>query len=259
MNPPLVAGNWKMHCTTAEAAALASEVAKGAGSLAGVEVAVAPPFTALAAVSKVLEGTAVGLAAQNVHWEDKGAYTGEVSPPMLRELGCRFVIVGHSERRHVFHESDALIANRFAGALRAGLRPILCIGETLEERNAGATTSIVGRQLDSALKGLPEGAIEQFDIAYEPVWAIGTGQNATPEQISAVHRWIRNFLAQTFGGRDTSAARILYGGSVKPENIGEIAALAEVDGVLVGGASLQAEAFLSIILEFASRTKNQRA
>jgi triosephosphate isomerase len=257
MNPSLVAGNWKMHCGTSEAAALAGAIANGAPSADGVEVAVAPPFTALAAAGDALKGSAVKLAAQNVHWEDKGAFTGEVSPAMLLELGCRFVIVGHSERRHLFYESDSLVANRFGGALRAGLRPILCVGETLQERRKGATMRVVGRQLRSALKQWTKGGIGKFDVAYEPVWAIGTGQNATPEQIRTVHRSIRNFLRQSFGSRNAAGTRILYGGSVKPENIGEIGAIAEVNGVLVGGASLQAEGFLTLVREFSSRAKRE--
>jgi triosephosphate isomerase len=258
MNPPLVAGNWKMHCTTSEAAALARAIVEGVRSIDGVETVIAPPFTALAAVGEALKGSGVKLAAQNVHWEGKGAYTGEVSPAMLLELDCRFVIVGHSERRHLFHESDSTVANRFAGALRAGLRPILCVGETLEERRKRATMRVVGRQLRSALKQWTKGAIGKFDVAYEPVWAIGTGQNATPEQISTVHRSIRNFLRQSFGSRGAAGARILYGGSVKPENIGEIAGISEVNGVLVGGASLQADGFLIIVREFSLRARRPR-
>jgi triosephosphate isomerase len=242
---PLIVGNWKMHGTEAEAARLVRRIARGARRIAGVQIAVAPPFTALAKARALLRGSRLLLAAQDVHWEDSGAFTGEISPPMLSDLGCRLVIVGHSERRHLFHESDDAVAKKLAACLRWRLRPILCIGETLDERRSGATFRVLGRQLRAALKGLRESAIGNIDIAYEPVWAIGTGQNATPEQVSAVHRWIRERLVGP-SAPARSPCRILYGGSVRPDNAAELAALREVGGLLVGGASLQAESFLAI-------------
>jgi triosephosphate isomerase (TIM) len=243
---PLVVGNWKMHGTLAEAAALARGVLNGARDIDGVELAVAPPFTALSTVAAITRDSALTLAAQNVHWEMRGAFTGEISPEMVRELGCRYAIVGHSERRHIFHESDAMVAKRVAAAAAAGLRPILCVGETLDERQADKTDSVVSRQLKTALKGLGKDVIKFVSIAYEPVWAIGTGHNATPEQIEAVHRQVRNVLGQLWEGEAARVCRLLYGGSVKPENAAELAAVPEVNGFLVGGASLKADSFLTI-------------
>jgi triosephosphate isomerase len=211
------------------------------------EVALAPPYTGLATVKQAIGKSAVKLAAQNCHWEDRGAFTGEITPLMLADLGCKFVIVGHSERRHIFHESDAVIGNKLQAALGNQLRPILCVGETLAERQAGRATAVITRQLRVALKGLDKSAIENIEIAYEPVWAIGTGHNATSQQISRVHERIRKFLTSTFGSSNGEAVRILYGGSVKPENAPEILQTPEVNGLLVGGASLKAETFLPIV------------
>lgn len=256
MTPPLVLGNWKMHCTTDEARTLTRRIARGAKAFTDVEIAIAPPFTALATVAQVLNRSRVRLAAQDVHWEKAGAFTGEISPGMLLDSGCKFVIVGHSERRRLFGESDRIIAQKFAASMRAGLRPVLCIGETLDERRKGRTTQVIGRQLRGALKGLAKDAIRKFDVAYEPVWAIGTGHNATPEQVSSVHRWIRSFLMGKF--KRTSLSRILYGGSVNPENAAELAQLHNVDGVLVGGASLRASGFLEIVRHFGSASKKSR-
>ena len=243
---PLVVGNWKMHGTLAEASTLAREVLNGAGELAGVELALAPPFTALSTVAAITRDSAVALAAQNVHWEMRGAFTGEVSPEMVRELGCRYVILGHSERRHIFNESDEMVAKKVAAAASIGLEPIVCVGETLDERQADKTSAVISRQLKSALKGLGKDVIKLVSIAYEPVWAIGTGQNATPEQVEAVHRQIRGLLGELWQKEQARSRRILYGGSVKPENAAELARVPEVNGFLVGGASLKAESFLSI-------------
>jgi triosephosphate isomerase len=206
----------------------------------------AAPFTALAPVQQVLRGTPIEVAGQNCHWQDSGAFTGEVSAPMLRDVGCDSVILGHSERRHIFLETDAIIAQKVAAALRNRLRVILCVGETLEERRQGRTTKVIARQLRVALKGIPKGAIDKIEIAYEPVWAIGTGHNASPVQIARVHRRIRHRLTALFGRRGGSRIRILYGGSVKPDNAAALATTAEVVGFLVGGASLEAESFMSI-------------
>jgi triosephosphate isomerase len=250
MKPPLVVGNWKMHGTQNEAVALARDVLRGLRSIRGVEVALAPPFTALVAVRKTLRGSSLRLAAQNVHWEEKGAFTGEISTPMLQELGCHFVIVGHSERRRIFKEDDQMIAKKVTACLNSGLNPILCVGETFAERRKGTTTRVITRQLRVALKGVLKGAIEKIEIAYEPVWAIGTGRNATPEQISRAHATIRKMLKKVFGTKLAERTRILYGGSVRPDNAGELASVQEVSGLLVGGASLRAKDFLSIIRNF---------
>jgi triosephosphate isomerase (TIM) len=246
---PLVVGNWKMHGTQDEAVALARDVRRG---LKGrrVDVVLAPPFTALAPVRRTLRGSALRLAGQNVHWEEQGAFTGEISPKMLRELGCHFAIVGHSERRRLFNEIDQTVAKKLAACLRWGLRPILCVGETLEERNKGATTRVITRQLRIALKEMTKDAIEKIEIAYEPVWAIGTGRNATPERASRVHTTIRRMLKKLFGAKRAEQTRILYGGSVRADNAGELASAKDVNGLLVGGASLKVKDFLSIIGNF---------
>ena len=248
MTRPLVVGNWKMHGIRSECRDLARGVArvlKRKGRQ--VDVALAPPHTALETVKTVIEGSQIRLAAQDCHWEDQGAFTGEVSPVMLKDIGCEFVLTGHSERRHILNESDLVVAKKVQAALRNGLRPVLCVGETLAERQAGRTAAVVTRQLRIALKGSGKNAIENVEIAYEPVWAIGTGLNATSEQIARVHERIRQFLKASFGNPAGRAVRILYGGSVKPENAAEIFRTPEVNGLLVGGASLKGETFLSII------------
>ncbi|HEY1370976.1 MAG TPA: triose-phosphate isomerase [Candidatus Binatia bacterium] len=247
---PLVLGNWKMHGTLAEASTLARGVVNGARNVSGVELALAPPFTSLPTVAAITRDTAIALSAQNAHWEIRGAFTGEVSPEMLRELGCRYVILGHSERRHIFMETDEMIAKKIPAAIAAGLRPILCVGETLDERQSDKTDAVVSHQLASALKGLDKGVIESVSVAYEPVWAIGTGHNATPRQVEQVHREVRRVLAQLWNEEHAGNCRMLYGGSVKPENAVELAAVQDVDGFLVGGASLQAESFLKIACAF---------
>jgi triosephosphate isomerase len=248
MTPPLVVGNWKMYGIQAECRDLARGVARGLKRRGRqIHVALAPPNTALETVKRVIAGSQIRLAAQDCHWEDRGAFTGEVSAVMLKDIGCEFVILGHSERRHILNESDLVVAKKVHAALRNGLRPVLCVGETLAERQTGRTAAIVKRQLRIALKGLEKSAIDNIEIAYEPVWAIGTGLNATSEQIARVHGRIRQFLKASFGNPAGSAVRILYGGSVKPENAAEIFRTTEVNGLLVGGASLKAETFLSII------------
>jgi len=243
---PLLAGNWKMHGTRSEAVALARALAAAIGSVAGREVAVAPPFTALEAVAGALAGSGIGLAAQNVHWEPKGAFTGEVSAAMLREAGCTHVIVGHSERRQYFGETDATVAKRLGAALAGGLIPIACVGETLAEREAGETAAVIARQVAAVLAGAGAG-IARCVLAYEPVWAIGTGRTATPAQAEEVHAAIRRQVAGTAGEAVAAGLRILYGGSVKPDNIDALMAEADIDGALVGGASLEAAAFARIV------------
>lgn len=247
MTRPLVVGNWKMHGTQAEAAELAQEIRRGSRRIERVEVVLAPPFTALFAVARSIAGSSIQLAGQNVHWEMRGAFTGEISPVMLAELGCKFAIVGHSERRRLFNESDATVAKKITACLSAGLRPIICVGETWHERTNGMTTRVIGKQLRVALKGLGKSAIENFAIAYEPVWAIGTGRNATPDQVRHAHLRIRKILRDLFGGKGFQGCRILYGGSVRPDNAAELASTPEVNGLLVGGASLKAEDFLRIV------------
>ena len=251
MITPLVVGNWKMNGGQAQCVQLTREIVRQLQRKpARAEVALAPPFTALSLVARALSTSKVKLAAQNSHWAESGAFTGEVSAPMLSEIGCQFVILGHSERRHVFHESNEMIAGKIAPVVAHGMRAILCVGETLSERRRKKTNDIVTFQLDDALKGLAKGVIDNIEIAYEPVWAIGTGLNATTEQISQVHRCIRSYLQSAFGNSKGKAVRILYGGSVKPENASAIAFSDEVNGLLVGGASLKAETFLPIVQAF---------
>jgi len=254
MRIPLVVGNWKMHGTQLECVKLARAIAQGLRKRRGrVQVVVAPPYTALGPVIKAARNSVFGVAAQNCHWQDRGAFTGEVSPTMLRDVGCDMVILAHSERRHIFHETDAVVAQKVEAALRNGLRVILCVGETLDQRRKGQTAKVIARQLQVALKRLTKNAIEKIVIAYEPVWAIGTGQNATPEQIRRVHRRIRQHLAALFGRAKASRVPILYGGSVNPDNAVALSLTAEVGGLLVGGASLKAESFLSIVRCFAEK------
>ncbi len=251
MKPPLVVANWKMHGTRVEAQNLARQIFNGVKDQGNVEVVLAPPFTALATVADELRGSGLRLAAQNVHWKEEGAFTGEISPKMLRETGCTFVLIGHSERRHLFDENDQMVAKKMLALLRADLWPILCVGETLQERKKGMTRRVISRQLRAALKGVSKDAIGNINVAYEPVWAIGTGHTATADQASDAHRWIRDVMNRLFGTTKTMQIRILYGGSVRPENAAELAQASEVNGLLVGGASLKAEEFLRIISQFA--------
>ncbi len=242
-----VCGNWKMHRTAAEARALAREVRAAAEPLPHrVDVAVAPPFTALAAVAEALAGSRVGLGAQNLHWEAQGAFTGEVSAPMLVEAGCRYVLCGHSERRQFFGDTDEWVARKTRAALAAGLHPVVCVGETLPEREGGKTLEVVGRQVRAALAGLSPEQVGALTVAYEPVWAIGTGKTATAAQAQEVHAAIRSILRE-LAPAVADAVRILYGGSVKPDNAAELMSQPDVDGALVGGASLKAADFTGII------------
>ncbi|MBI4412859.1 MAG: triose-phosphate isomerase [candidate division NC10 bacterium] len=241
---PLIAGNWKMYKTATEGAALARELCQRLGSGGGVEVAVCPPFPALAAVGMALQGSGIALGAQDMHWEKEGAFTGAVSAGMLLHLGCRFVILGHSERRQHFGETDASVQRKVRAALAEGLTPIVCVGETLTERDGGQTLAVVARQVRAALEGLTGADLGRLILAYEPVWAIGTGRTATPEQAQDVHRALRRLLGELGGG---SATRILYGGSVKAENAAALLRESDIDGALVGGASLVAEQFARIV------------
>jgi triosephosphate isomerase len=241
-----VAGNWKMHTTAPEALQLARGVSDGLGSV-NCDVAVCPPFVYLDAVAKALKGGRVAVGAQNMHFEAKGAFTGEVSAAMLKEVGCRYVILGHSERRHVFGEKDDFINAKVKAALAGGLDPILCVGETLAERDANTTMAVVERQTREGLKGVTSEQMARVTIAYEPVWAIGTGRNATPAQAQEVHAETRKVLVALYGKAVAESVRIQYGGSVKPENAREILAQPDVDGALVGGAALKADSFLAIV------------
>jgi triosephosphate isomerase len=245
MRQPLVAGNWKMNKTVAEARAYARGLRDALQAFAGREVVVCPPFTLLPEVAEALRGSPIALGAQNVHWEKQGAFTGEVSAGMLVELGCLYVIVGHSERRQFFGETDATVHQRTRAALAAGLTPIVCIGETLHEREANATFTVVARQLRGGLTGLPPAA--RLVIAYEPVWAIGTGKTATPEQAQEVHSFIRKECAALHGDSWAQAVQILYGGSVKPDNMAALMRQPDIDGGLVGGACLEVASFAAIV------------
>jgi triosephosphate isomerase len=246
---PMIAGNWKMNSTLAEAVHLVKAIAEGMEGSDGIEVLVAPPFTALHKVKEMIGKTPIRLAAQNMHWEDHGAFTGEVSAAMLADAGCTHVILGHSERRTLFGETDEVIDRKAAAAVRKGLIPIVCIGETLEEREKDLTFQIIERQLSLSLKSFREGKHlpPTTILAYEPVWAIGTGRTATPEQAQGVHQFIRQWLKGPFGEETSQAVRILYGGSVKPDNIGDLMSKPDIDGALVGGASLKPASFLPIV------------
>ena len=243
---PLIAGNWKLNKTTDEAVALATEIKTGAGA-PSVDVLVSPVFTVLAAVAKALEGSKVLLAGQNMHSELSGAFTGEIAPTMLKDVGCSHVILGHSERRQYFGETDEGVAKKTKVALDNGLLPISCVGELLEEREDGKTMDVVGRQVDAVLNALTAEEAAKIVIAYEPVWAIGTGKVATPEQAQEVHAFIRTRVAEAHGQGVADGLRILYGGSVKPDNVKGLMALPDVDGALVGGASLKADSFLKLV------------
>ena len=245
MRRKLVAGNWKMHGSLEQNAALLDAVSQGVAQLSGVDCAVCVPFPYLFQAQQKLAGTAVSWGAQDVHEAEQGAYTGEVSVSMLNDFACRYAIVGHSERRSLYGESSALVAAKFAAAQKGGLLPILCVGETLEQREAGTTEDVVAEQLDAVIGLLGVQSLEQAVVAYEPVWAIGTGKTATPEQAQAVHAFIRQRVA----GHDAQVAAglcILYGGSVKPGNASELFAMPDIDGGLIGGASLVADDFLAI-------------
>jgi triosephosphate isomerase len=243
---PFVAGNWKMHMLILEAIDLVAKVRKASPGLADAEIVVLPPFTALNEVDKVLEGSAVRLGAQNLFWEEKGAYTGEVSAGMLRDAGCQYAVIGHSERRLLFGETDSAVNKKIQTALRFGLKPIVCIGETLDQREGGKTIAVIEAQLGAALEGLSQEQFRNVVIAYEPVWAIGTGRTATPDQAEEVQAFIRRKLAEKCGKKTSDCAIIIYGGSVKPDNAFALFLMENIDGFLVGGASLEADSFLKI-------------
>jgi triosephosphate isomerase len=243
----LIAGNWKMNGLLADARALAEGLKKELGGHSGApELLVCPPFLALGAVREILQGTPLRLGAQDVHWEAKGAFTGEVSAAMLKDVGCSAVLLGHSERRHIMGETHEQVNRKLKAALAAGLLPVVCVGELLEERNMGDTQAVIERQILKGLEGLTGDDVLKSVLAYEPVWAIGTGKTATPRQAQEVHHSIRKLVSQKFGEAAGKGVRILYGGSVTPENVRELMAEEDVDGALVGGASLKVESFVKI-------------
>jgi len=243
----IIAGNWKMNNTVQESISLVREIAGSLNDLKGREVVIAPPFTSLYVVAKEIENTKVKLAAQNLFWKENGAYTGEISGYMLKDVGCEYVIIGHSERRQFFGETDESVNQKIKAALKFGLFPIVCVGESLEERETGKTFEVIKRQVEKGFEGLENLEMKKGVIAYEPVWAIGTGKTASPVQANEVHLFIRNLLQESFGKEISDTMPILYGGSVKPDNIKGLMEQSEIDGVLVGGASLDAKGFLKII------------
>lgn len=244
---PMVAGNWKMNKSVSEAVALIEDIKRIFNLYARVDVVVCPPFTALAAASNAIAGTPLGLGAQNMHTEKSGAFTGEISAPMLRDLFCHYVILGHSERRQLFHETDELVNAKIKTALDHHLRPIVCVGETLEQRKTDQTEAVLKIQVEKALAGFAPELIAGLVIAYEPVWAIGTGMTATPKQAQEAHNFIRNMIKAVAGDKTAASTRILYGGSVKPDNAKELFGQPDIDGGLIGGAALDADSFAAII------------
>ncbi|MFN8059937.1 MAG: triose-phosphate isomerase [Vicinamibacterales bacterium] len=247
MRTPLVAANWKMFKTVREAVGYVGDLRGLLGAISGVDVVIAPPFTALAAVADACRSTAFGVSGQNLHWEKEGAFTGEVSAAMLADAGARYAIVGHSERRRLFGEADDVVNRKLRAAIAHGLTPIVCVGETLDERQSGRTLAVLDRQLNAGLDGVAASQVAALVLAYEPVWAIGTGVNATPAQAGEAHAHIRQRLRQWFGADTADASRVIYGGSVKPDNIVALVAQPDIDGALVGGASLAAASFAEIV------------
>ena len=247
MRTPAIAANWKMFKTTHETLAYVRELGALAKTVSGVEIIVAPPFTSIATAAEAARNSAVGIAAQNLYFEKEGAFTGEISATMVKDAGAGYVIIGHSERRRIFGETDATVNRKVRAALGADLVPIVCVGETLEERESGQMPAVLDRQVKDGLDGLTGDQVAALIIAYEPVWAIGTGKNATPAEADEAHRHIRTRLRQWFGGAAADGCRIQYGGSVKPDNIRALIALPDVDGALVGGASLNVQSFFEIV------------
>jgi len=247
MRIPLIAGNWKMNLTREEAKDLAQKIKDGIDPNLKHEVLLAPSFTNLETVKKVIKETKILLAAQNMFWEEKGAFTGEISPIQLKDIGCNYVIIGHSERRNIFGETDEIINKKIKSALKNEINVIMCIGETLTERETGKTYEVLGKQLENGLKEIDKNSISKIVIAYEPVWAIGTGKTATPTQAEEAHMFIREKIKDLYDRDISDKIRILYGGSVKAENIDDLMAQKNIDGVLVGGESLKADKFLRII------------
>ncbi len=244
---PLIAGNWKMYKTGPQAAELTSRLKSLVPDIMDVDVMVAPPFTALEVVAGILKGSVIHLGGQDLFWEVEGAYTGEISAPMLEAAGCNYVIIGHSERRQYFGETNATVNRKIRAAIPGSLIPVVCIGESEAERESNETFSVVQKQLEEGLEGITSDEIQKVTVAYEPVWAIGTGKTATTDQAQEVHQFIRGWMETAYGNSVANVVRILYGGSVKPENIGDLMTMADIDGALVGGASLDADSFAAIV------------
>jgi len=244
---PFIVGNWKMHLTISGAEQLASGLRQRLDRLEGVDIGVCPPFIVLPAVASMLRGSSVRLGAQNCHWKTSGPFTGEVAAPMLKDVGCRHVILGHSERRHIFGESDSIVNAKVLTALECDLEPIICVGETLEQRRAKRTKQVVGSQLLAAIENVTPEQMKHITLAYEPVWAIGTGETASPEQAQEVHAFLREQIVERYGAGIAEAQRIQYGGSVKPENASSLLEQPDIDGGLIGGASLAADSFAAIV------------
>ena len=247
MRTPFIAGNWKMFKTVRETVAFVTELRAAVTDVVGVQIVVAPPFIAVHAAAEALRDSNIGVSAQDVYWEKEGAFTGEVSALMIKEAGAHYVIIGHSERRQLFGETDVMVNRKVTAAIANGLTPIMCVGETLEERERNETLAILDRQLKAGLEGVAAERLQSIVLAYEPVWAIGTGRNATPAQAGEAHAHIRTRLRQWFGGDAAETCRVIYGGSVKPGNIRELIAEPDVDGALVGGASLEVKSFADIV------------
>jgi triosephosphate isomerase len=250
MRKPIIVGNWKMFTNQASAADLVKGIVNQVGNIENIEIGVCPPFVYLQSVKNIIEGTNIKLGAQDSHWEKEGAFTGEVSPYMIKDIGCTYVIIGHSERRHQMGETDDIINKKIKAGLNVGLYPIFCIGELLEERQENKTETVLRRQIEQGLDGLTAVDMDKIIVAYEPVWAIGTGKTATPEQAQETHSFIRKFISTIYDRTIADDVRIMYGGSVKPDNIAELSVQADLDGALVGGASLKADLFSQIITRF---------
>ena len=244
---PIIAGNWKMNKTATEARDLANKLIPLVSGVTDRDIVLAPPFTSIPVVAGTIKGTNMSLSAQNLFWEDKGAFTGEISAEMLLDLGCKYVIIGHSERRQFFGETDETVNKKVRQALNKGLLPIVCVGELLSEREAGKANEVIERQVVGALKGVAAAEMQKIVIAYEPVWAIGTGKTATPDQANEIHAFIRQKIASMFNVDVAGALRIQYGGSVTPENVSTLMAKPDIDGALVGGASLKPESFAALV------------
>ena len=247
MRKPIIAGNWKMNKTVGEARELVTALKGKVADVTDVEIVVGPTFTALLAVAEVIKGSNIKLAAQNMYWEESGAFTAEISPLMLKDVGCQYVIIGHSERRAYFSETNEMVNKRVKAAHAHSLKPIVCVGEKLEERESGVTKDVIKDHIVNGLAGITEEQMLKTVIAYEPVWAIGTGKTATPDQAQEVHKFIRELLAELYSSPVAEAIRIQYGGSVKPSNVAELMAQPDIDGGLIGGASLDADSFTQII------------
>lgn len=247
MRRPIIAGNWKMNKTIGEAVDLVKSLKDKVADVTDVEIVVAPPFTALSAVAEAIKGTNIKLSAQDMYWEKSGAFTGEISPLMLKDVGCQYVIIGHSERRQFFAETNETVNKKVKSAHEHSLIPIMCVGEKLEEREKGITKEVVKDHVVNGLAGLTDEQMLSTVIAYEPVWAIGTGKTATPEQAQEVHEYIRSLIADIYSSSIADSVIIQYGGSVKPDNIAQLMAKKDIDGGLIGGASLDADSFAKIV------------